>query len=212
LFDPENTKHTQIRTVSLIREKLWDKAGWSGTFFLVTIDHSDAPVLAPLFKDEDSAREIFRQWRGELGIVDKKEQLRVTIVRGINRKRPHTYRIAIGSNPDVGLSNSNTRYAFFLTRFQTMEPSSSENLDRFLESYKVLRKYFFAPAVMANDPSKPPRILDEFIIKREIFIRDAWQISKNDIDSAAIQSDDDPIIPTEEKNPPVVELLRLKRK
>jgi len=212
LLDPEKVKHTQIKTFSHIRENLWNKAGWSATGFFVALDHSDIPGIAPIFKDEKIAREIFAQWRSELGIRDEKEQIRITIVRGIMRKKPNAYRVVIGSNPNIGFSAPKVRFAAFMSRINTMEPSTSENLDRFLDSYNLLHEYYFAPGVVVGSLSDPPKILSEYIIKRDIFIRNAWEIGKNDLDRVAIHSDDDIFIPDNAKNPPALKLLQEKNK
>jgi hypothetical protein len=182
LLDPEKIKHSQIKTFSLIRENLWEKAGWSATAFFVALDNSTLPVIAPVFKDEMIAREIFAQWRNELGVRDEQEQIRITIVRGIMRKKINAYRVVIGINPDVVFSTPKVQFFAFASRINTMEPSTSENLDRFLNSYNVLHEYFFAPAVIVGNLSNEPKILDEYLIKRDIFVRNAWEIGKNDID------------------------------
>lgn len=82
LLDQGATKHTQIRTVSLIREVLWDKAGWSGTGFAIPGDLVAAPILVLIFRDPEAAKKIFAHWQEELGRQDRNEQLRITIVRG----------------------------------------------------------------------------------------------------------------------------------
>ncbi len=211
LLDLGKAKHTQMKTVSLIRETLWNKAGWNGTAFLVAMDSSTPPILAPTFKDQEAAIQIFKQWRSELGVRDESELLRISIVRGINKKKPYWYRVVIGSNPNASLSSSNIRYAVFVNRIHTMEPSSDENLERFIHSYNSFGQYFLVPAIANSDMSSIKPFLDFYIAKREIFIKYAWEIGKNDLEGVAIQSDDDPIIPKEEKYPPIIELLNLKR-
>lgn len=49
------------------------------------------------------------------------------------------------------------------------------------------------------------------IQKDAVVVRQAWEIGRNDIDSGAILLDDDPLIPDGVDNPPVAELLKLKR-
>ena len=211
LFDPEKTKHTQIKTVSLVREVLWDKAKWSGTAFLEFGDFSKPPILAPIFKNQEAAKQIFEQWRDELGIKDETNKLRISIIRGIDKKNPYFYRVVIGSNPDTSFPNSDIKYAFFINRVQTMEPSSNENLERFLQRYNTFGQYLFMPAIANTDLSSIEPILDHFIIKNDLYIKEAWNISRNDIESSAIYSTDEPIIPSEVKDPPVLKLLQLKR-
>ena len=211
LLDQSRTKHTQIQTVSLIRETLWDDAKWCGTAFLVSPDKSSPPVLAPMFEGREAAKQIFAQWRSELGIRDEEEQLRIAIVRGIDKAKPYSYRVIIGSNPNIGFSRPDVRYAVFVNRINTMEPVSALNLERFLRSYESLGGYFFVPAVAKDEISELEVIWDHYLIKCELHVREAWEIGRHDLDSAAIHEDDAPIIPAGQQNPPVLELLRWKR-
>ena len=45
----------------------------------------------------------------------------------------------------------------------------------------------------------------------KLYLRDAWAVGKNDLDSVGILPDDDPIIPADKPNAPVLELLEGKR-
>jgi hypothetical protein len=204
-------KQNEIRTVSLIRESLWDKTTWVATVFATAVDGASPPILAIAFKDGQVGTEIFRLWRSELGDCDEQEKLRVVIVRGIDKANPHSYRVAIGSNPVVGFSRENVRYAAFVSRINKMEPDSSANLERFLRAYETFKCYFLMAAVWKGDGSEPELIYGSAVLKRQVLIRPAWEIGLNDLDGVAIQSDDTPLIPPEQKNPPVVELLRRKQ-
>jgi hypothetical protein len=104
LLDWGRTKHTQIQTVSLIREPLWEAAKWCGTAFFVSLSGSFPPILAPVFKSSEAAKQIFALWRCELGICDEEERLRVAIIRAIDTSHPYAYRVIIGANPNVGFS------------------------------------------------------------------------------------------------------------
>jgi len=211
LLDQSRTKHTQIQTVSFIRETLWDEAKWCGTGFLVSPDESSPPILAPMFEGREAAKQIFAQWRSELGVRDTKERLRIAIVRGIDKANPYSYRVVIGANPEVAWSQPDMRYTFLVYRINTMEPTSDLNLERFLHSYEAFGGYYLVPAVAKGELSEPDVIWDYYLIKRELHVREAWEIGRHDVDSAAIHEDDAPIIPTGQKSPPVIELLRWKR-
>ncbi|MFY9358545.1 MAG: hypothetical protein WAP43_02285, partial [Bacillota bacterium] len=137
--------------------------------------------------------------------------LRVSIVRGIDRNNRHAYRVVIGSKPEVELSRKDIRYAILICRLNTMEPTSDVNLMRFLSSYEAFGEYFLAPAVMRDRSSPPEFFLDQRLMKRELYVREAWKIGRNDVDAVAIKEEDEPIIPSGQENPPVLELLRWKR-
>lgn len=211
LLDPEKTKHSEMKTISLIRESLWDKAGWFGVGFLITVDSSTPPILAPIFKNPEVAKQIFAHWRNELGDIDQKEILRISIVRGISKKKPYHYRVMIGSNPIASFSSSEIRFAVLVNRIHTMEPSSNENLERFLQSYKFFGRYLLVPATANKDLTSVDPMIDHYIAKREIFVKNAWEVGKNDIEGTAIYDTDDPIIPNGIANPPILELLQAKR-
>ena len=51
-------RHDEIKNVSVIRQHLWDEAGWGGVLY-ITIP-SRPPVMAFLFKNEEKARAIFK--------------------------------------------------------------------------------------------------------------------------------------------------------
>lgn len=65
------------------------------------------------------------------------------------------------------------------------------------------------PAVRNGDGIE--LIDDDYIAKRELNIRDAWQIGRHDPDAMAIRDDDEPLIPEGEPNPPIVDLLNARR-
>ena len=68
-----------------------------------------------------------------------------------------------------------------------MEPTSDVNLMRFLSSYEAFGEYFLAPAVMRDRSSPPEFFLDQRLMKRELYVREAWKIGRNDVDAVAIK-------------------------
>jgi len=211
LLDHSRVKHTQIQTISLIRESLWEKTDWMGTLFATSPDGSEPPILAPVFRDFQGALQIFLDWRNNLGIRDPQERLRIAIVRGVDKTQPYSYRVVIGSNLGAEFRSADIRYTTVTSRIHKMHPQSNENLERFLQSYKKSREYFLAAAFTEEKRFEPKIIWDNYLIKRDLSVRDAWRIGRNDPDSVAIQEDDEPIIPKGEKKPPVNDLLRWKR-
>lgn len=212
LVDPVRMKHTQIQTVSLIRETLWEDADWCGTAFFFSLDGPSPPGLAPVFSgSEKAAKQIFAQWRSELGIHDPEKQLRVSVVRGIDETNPYAYRVAIGVNPEVLCSKPSVQYALLAYRTNTMEPASSVNLEKFLQSYETFGSYYLVPAIARRALSESELLMDYYLVKRELYVREAWEIGRHDVDSVAIFADDVPIIPAGQENPPVLSVLRWKR-
>lgn len=211
VIDASRTKHSQMETVSLIREVLWNHAGWFGTAFMMSVDYSFPPVIALMFKNAEAARDIFTEWRNELGSTDTAEKLRLTIIQGIAKENKFAYRVSIGTDTDAGFSRPDIKYAIMVSRSNTMEPQSDHNLKGFLTHYKRVGCYFLAYAIQGNDPSNITPVMASCIFKRKLSVRDAWEIGMHDPDGMGIRSDDDPIIPPDHKNAPVIELLQWMR-
>ena len=211
LRDPERLRHTEVTTVSLIREVLWNKAGWNGTAFFLHPDSSVPPILALSFGNREAADKIFANWIDELGSRDECESLRVSIVRGISRRNPYSYRVVIGTNPSAHLFSPDKKLAVMVSRIQMMEPSSDANLLRFVEEYNRFGGYFLGYAFVQESSPYPDVAWDRLIAKKELYLRDAWEIGMNDIDVVAIHPDDDPIIPHGKTKAPVIDLLKNKR-
>jgi hypothetical protein len=204
LLNPNNTMHTQMKTLSLIRMSLWDEAEWVGTGFGRTLNGSLPPIIALMFSNAVPAAKIFALWRRELGQQDVASQLRVTIVRGISKKNPHAYRVVLGSNPLATIPTGITRFSA-VSRLNTMNPSSGENLQQFLDEYRRQRRYILAR--MEAVGGQWGIVKEEHLVKDQLVVRDAWEIGPGDVDMVAIREDDDPIVPKEKKDAPVLKIL-----
>ena len=210
LLDIHTIKHTEIESISLIREALWEPAGWSGTEYITAFDDSMPPILALIFKDRQAARQIFTEWRQELGAEDEKDRLRLSIIRGIEQNSPSKYRVIIGANMATAFTRPDMRFATMNFRLNTMAPSSDENLVRFLEEFRNVGRYVLAYA-QEGDGRSPMLMLDDPILKHDLHVREAWEIGRHDADSIGVMIDDDPIIPATQQDPPVRELIEWKR-
>ena len=186
--DPNFFKHDEIETISPIRNRLWDRAGWSGVFFGVDLANEYPPIFALIFKNQEAGREIFTHWRNEFGEIDKQEQLRLVIVRGIDLAHPHAYRVIIGSNP--ALWPTGNKMVLSMNRIHRMDATTSDNLDRFLKSRAAVDAFFLAPAFVPPefDGTQTPEFEMELrILIHAVIVRDAWEIGPRDIDSIGIQ-------------------------
>jgi len=205
----QTARHSQLKTMSLIRESLWNKADWQG-LGVVAVPGS-VPILAIIFRERDPANQIFSLWEQELGNVDETEALRVCVIRHIDKHHPHHYRVVLGSNIERVRLQSDAVFFAVTQRVHTMTPDSSQNLDAFLEAYRDVGAYYVAPAVIGHGGQYPERIGEFQILKREVIVREAWEIGRNDPDSAGVLPQDDPIIPDGVSTAPVQDLLELKR-
>lgn len=209
--NPERIKHSQMHSVSLIRDPLWNRAGWAGIAFVVFDEPQSAPLLLPVFRDAAVARAIFEGLREDVGEADKEDRLRVTLVRGISRSNPHAYRVIFGTQLPKEMKSSQWRMVAIGARVHTMEPSSNQNIDMFMNRYAKVEAYGIAPCVLdSNDQIEEP-MFEVHIKKWHLNVRNAWQIGLNDLDSVGVLPGDDPIIPDTELNPPVTELLKRKK-
>lgn len=211
VIDRRRVKQAEIRTFSLIRTTLWDKAKWIGTAFALSERSTSPPTLGLIFEDSVAAKEIFHFLISDLGGDDTQERLRVAIVRGISKANPYWYRILIGSNILSDIRKQEVRYFVSVSRINTMQPDSDTNLERFLRSYEKTRTYLLAAAVARSEILAPVPIDCRCLVKRELNVRWAWEIGRHDPDSAAILDDDMPIVPAGQDNAPVLELLQWKR-
>jgi hypothetical protein len=207
--DPSLAKHTEVKTVSLIREELWNRASWFATAFVMTIDLSEPPALMLVFRNAEPGKAIFTHWLEELDREDREERLRVTIIRGIDARNPFAYRVVVGSHLGRELIKPGIKFAVALSRMQKMEPSSDVNLRRFLDAYASRGSYIFTYGTSKNGSFNQIMPGSAYIEKRELYVREAWQIGEHDEDTVGIREDDDPIIPASQKDSaPVLQLLR----
>ena len=209
LLDPNLRSHEDIETVSIIRMRLWDRAKWKGVGFVCTIDDELPPVLALLFLDRQTGQEIFQHWRKELGKIDVQERMRLAIVRGIDKTQPHAYRVIVGSAPSA--VPKGVRFVAFASRIHRMDATTSENLERFLAAYAASGMFYIAPGYLPSDldtPQDPQIDLNLTIGIHRINVRNAWEIGVRDIDSQGICEDDDPVIPEEVDQAPVLEVIK----
>jgi len=201
-------KHSDVQFASPIRESLWDDAGWCGNGFMFY--EGKIPILAPNFRNAKPAAQIFAHWRSEFGEVDSNDRLRVSIIRGIRRDHPHWYRIMFGSNPVRAPGVTEIQLMIMKTRVQTMEPDSNANLSAFLNRYQAEGRYTLAHSIRKGD-SGAEFVCENYIGKYKLHLVEAWQVGRNDLESLAILPDDDPIIPPDQPNARVLEVLGIKR-
>ena len=209
LTDKKQLKHTDRRVLSPIDAPLWDRAQWRGTLFTWFPDMP--PILAIGFEDGEAGKAIFRAWKDRWGDVDEEDTLRVAIITGLSKQNPADYAVVIGPSLRHAVKDKK-KLVTFVSRINRMSPHTSTNLDNFLIAYKKMGNFLLAPAwvnasgVVLEIPS--PQYA---IAKRQLDIREAWEIGENDPDLVALQEDDDPIVPAGVNDPPVNKALMKKR-
>jgi len=198
---------SQLETVSLINAPLWDSAGWKGTAFLWKPNDSEPPFFGFCFKNGDAASKIFASWRTEFGGADSKDRLRIVILRGIKRTNRFAYRICVSANLETSGKVSDGKYLMITNRCHTMEPNDDRNLSGFLERLKRWERFGLIYTILGEDGRSMKPDFSSVILMTKLVVREAWEVGVGDVDSMAIQPDDDPMIPPSCPNPPVRNLL-----
>jgi hypothetical protein len=211
LLDNSQMKHSDREVVSYIKPQLWDKAKWGGTAYGWEKTMGMPPFMMFMFRNGDAGKQIFEDWIMRLGKTDSAEKLRITIIRGINKKEPHNYKVLVSANMTAGRFSSN-KQVLIVTRINLMTPENSLNLKKFIGYYESAGFYFLVPAAYDEIKRQIKPYMDVMIRKTEVNIRWAWEIGMNDPDIAGLSPDDDPYIPDGEKNPPITEVLKTLRK
>jgi len=210
LRDRERLRHWDQKVLSLINIGLWNKAGWNATGYITSNNPDEPPYLALVFKDMDAAARIFDGWKQEIGSEDREEKLRVSIITGISADNPAAYRVIVSINlRRADTEGMEGKHLVIVSRMNTMHPSTSANLDRFLESYAIKKEYTLVlgspgPDVLAG------WVPNTGILKRELVVRPAWQIAEHDPDISGIYADDKIIIPEGVTDAPVLKTLARK--
>jgi len=201
----------QIETLSLIQAPLWDSAGWKGTAFLWDPSDKEPPLLGLCFEDGEAASKIFAGWHTEFGGFDSNDLLRGIILRGIKRTNRFAYRICLTANIEKKLKLGGAKYVSVTSRCHTMEPGDDENLRGFLARLDRWQKFGLIYATVSKDGGSINPNFSKVFLMTNLIVREAWQVGVEDAECIAIQPDDDPIIPADCSNPPVLKLLELIR-
>lgn len=205
LIDNEKLSHNDMKIQDLIKVRLWDRTVWCGTGF--SLHRDGTPELILLFEDEKPAQMIFDDLVREVGKEDSSNRMKISIIRNIDKNSPSHYRVCISEK----FAFDETKRVQMIARKMTMTPTTSVNLDRFMADYKTRKKYYVGYGVVKNGNILPPSSRNIKIIKKfDLTIIDAWEIGPNDIEIVAINKNDDPIIPSNIKNPPIFEALKRK--
>jgi hypothetical protein len=201
-------KHCYRSFVSIINQRVWEKAGWTALFVAIIPAKPIKLILGLTFKKKEEALKIFRGWKKKIGDVDVNEIINISIVTGIDRKNPYHYRLLI-SPAFHSMDIERSKHLTYSPQIVTMTPDNSINLDNFRKALALGVGYYLAP-VTCNTRSNKPILEDEkyWIKKTKINIIEAWKVKEGDIEVPAITPDSDPIIPGSVKNAPVLSIMQ----
>lgn len=207
LREAVRAKHSKTRWVSPIDTQKWDKAKWNGTIFSWSPAEAGAPppILGLAYENASAARDIFKAWRKRYGDEDIKDDLQITIVRGISKGNPVAYAVMVSQNPaNIPVADG---IVGFVSRINRMYPQSAHNLDSFLADYKRHGKYLLIPAHLPDKQARATPIFDLAIGKQNLVVMDAWQIAPNDMTASVLDLAEPPFIPADQANAPVIKTI-----
>jgi len=218
-FEKRKGKQASCTISSIIDYPLWNQAKWQGCGFYIDLEAKDLPILLFCYKDITAGIKIFEGW-SEL-YKQKELNIRISIIMHISKKHPAWYRVQVGQDimtmMDADKMKEEGRHVMQATRFHTMEPNTTENIDRFRAFFEQRR--CCGISAVAIDENNEMALYDKdkrygmIIPVRNVVFREAWEIGVNDMDCSTILSDDDPIIPEEhQSDAPILTLLDAKRK
>lgn len=212
-FEENRGRQADISIKSIIDNPLWDKALWSGCGFIQAKNFSEPPILLLLFKDIESGKKIFEEWRirQEKGCLN----MRLAFILHVDINHPTWYKVIVSQDINDIRKESVGRYVLQSARVVTMKPETSEGIDTFKVLFKKFGFCKFSSVyiddnqhIVINDPQQRCPFL---LTIKNISFREAWEIGVDDQDCIAILPNDNPMIPEEHKtDAPVIELLKRK--
>jgi hypothetical protein len=212
IVNVEILMHKERKVLSLIDMTAWDKAQWGGCGFLTDPRGLSPPCIGLIFKEEEGARDIFTGWLSRLGKEDEKEELRISVITGVDKNNPAHYRVHVGTNINAYEKSGDWGHFIMVAKYKTLMPDNDKNLARFLEAYDKHGIYRLLPAIGEEGSKEPKVIQDLFLYKKSLIVKPAWQIGENDEDFIALQVGDKPIIPKDVKDAPVLKALERKQR
>lgn len=204
----KNISHKKIKAETIINTEFWDNAKWKAFGFFTSPQIPFGLLLS--FENIDFGGKIFEEWIDKYGKIDKNETISITIIKGINKNNPYWYKVLVSKNIDKS-SIIDGHFITMSSRFHRMEPKNSTNLDNLLSGYQAFNKYVLVPSHIDKDLKMIP-ILELGILKTELKIKNAWEIGIHDFERVVITDDDDPIIPNNVSDAPILEVLEEKKK
>lgn len=196
----ESISHDQIAVTTLIKPELWDEAAWHGLAFMCF--ENKPPVILLIFKKE-GGEDVFMDLYENLGQVDSLERLRFSIIRGVSKEEPYNYRVLLTENI---MANDQHKLITMCSRIHEMTPPTDRNWSNFEKEYKKYGSYSLSFGAFFNGQFYPYPEFEKYLIKKkELVIKNAWEVGINDIERIVLRHDDEPLIPEEAEYIPYFE-------
>jgi len=203
----KSQQHDNVKIASIINNELWSIAGWAG-FGVFPLDKGRMGVFLA-FENIEAGKKIFEEWRKRFGPEDKDEAIRLSVVKGVSEKNPYRYRVHI--TREIDTSNMDEGIHYTISKFHELNADNDSNVTKLQLWFNRLKVYTLIPARIDRKTMGVVPFEELGIIKRKLVIRQAWEISRNDVDAAVIRSNDIPVVPTGQKVVPVFEVIEWKK-
>ena len=170
---------------SIIDLELWDKAKWKGIAFASDPSLKTPPIIGFVFENEKYGNKIFSNLKTRFGDIDKKEEIRLSIINEISKENPQYYKVHLGTDYNVitdKLKESNIEptdaYFMSITRIHEMNPpKDSTNLEVFKHAYAYAKKYYITNINMKD--GQPVPNFENMIEKTKIYFRKKSDVIDN---------------------------------
>ena len=213
-FDFKSISNSDITTSSIINMHLWNICGWNGILFMVDPSRDFPPVLSLTFT-KNTCRTIFEDWIKEFGDKDSQDKIGIRIIKGIDKCHPYWYRVAIGQLSFPHDNGPRPQIIAMPVRFHTMQPNNDTNLRAFEHELQISKCFLICPTYIQDMTTRPKLYNDLMIYKNieSIKIYNACDIPETDwLADCAILPTDNPIIPADKKDAPILSMIERKKK
>lgn len=208
----EKVTHRQMEIESIIDIPLWNDAKWRGVGVIAARENEFVPLLGLVFKKSDVGQEIFEGWKKRFGDNDVDNEIQVGIIKGIDKQNPYYYRVIITSNLKPSGDPNQIKRVQWICRLHTMEAKTPNNM-QILES-AIKQNNQFQLALFKLNGVTPEPFEGMLITKstQSITIRNAWEIEDGSYLLTGVMPTDNPIIPPDFENAPILGAIESKQK
>ncbi|MDR4505233.1 MAG: hypothetical protein MRK01_10645 [Candidatus Scalindua sp.] len=186
-----------ITNIGLINPYQWERARWRAAGFFVNEKANNLPCMGFIFHKSRYGENIFSQWQNQFGKADSFEEIRISIIQGLDTCEGIGYIIHLSSDPLQTLKRLESKSIKMDTKkvsveslFQSMNPlPGSPHLSNFRKRYEKLGKYAIVPLRRSSLFRRKIRAnLDLSIVKNQIYFRNLRDITEGDPDWPIFQS------------------------
>lgn len=205
----ENISHSNIYSSGMIKCSHWDIAKWKGVMYLGDLADKSEINIGFLFENEEGAKRVFQDLIDYASKDDKEGRIVVSFIKGISKSNIYDYRVMITGMVKVPKDRVENIIINIATRFHQMNCTDDKNigiLEKIINSGNN-PKISLLPMTISDGKIIP--LWEYEIALKKVNIKQAYEISKDDLEAAAILKNDEPIIPPDIENAPINELLKL---